>query len=248
MTTVAEIAQVLDAELAERLPEIKRLADAYQTLTGEMPPTLAQFTGGSVAEVVQLPAVPADDLPPAPADEVETEAPAAPRQRSGGRERIEQLILEAGADGIGRKALMEQAGLTATPIQKHVNTLLSACKVVRRGQARAAVYVHADHAGTTQLEAHDYATVHGPVVTPPVSPRVRRELEREDPVERLFADDEARQRIARAALKSCETDLRHPAAVASENVLNRNEVAYVMRELHRAGLLHEHDGKYGRAA
>ena len=146
--------------------------------------------------------------------------------------------------------LSNELGVALGTIGYHVRRLLADGRVVRLGRGPGTRYVHVDvHVG-------DVPNDEAPPPAPPVSKRVQRELARDraaqavpqDPVERLFPEDGARQRIARGVLKACQTELRHPAALAAEFVFNRNETAYVMRELAREGLLVEHDGKYGRAA
>lgn len=237
---LSDVARTIDEQLAQHLAEAQRLAQAYEVLTGERSPVLNR---------VELPAAPPAALPE-PAAEVDepVDAPAVPPSRGGTRDLIEQTIRDAGPAGAQNAEI--KAAAHVADAGYHVRRLLADGRVVRLGRGPGTRYVHVDvHVG-------DVPNDEAPPPAPPVSKRVQRELARDraaqavpqDPVERLFPEDGARQRIARGVLKACQTELRHPAALAAEFVFNRNETAYVMRELAREGLLVEHDGKYGRAA
>lgn len=274
--SIGDLARRIDAELAERLPEVRRLADAYVALTGERAPTLvrlmgAQAAGRSAAALGALEEGSGRDLAPdrgaepAPAARSVSASGSLPvggagRSAAGRRaarsedERVAailRVLRKAAAEGDGwvrPKELYEAVGGRRVTHLQDVRRLLDAGVIEDNGRETLARRLRI--ASASELSVSE---AEGPVVGSEAERQVARSavagggVSGEVDVERLFPEDEPRQRIARAALRACADGPRWPAAVASEYVLNRQETAYVMRELAREGVLVEVDGEYRRA-
>lgn len=274
--SVADIAHQIDQEIADRVAEVQRLAAAHAVLTGVTAPSLlGDATGGGIVEMVaELPAAPVPEVervePRAPV--VRSAAPVAPAGplavtvsladvRVKLIERLE-LGAELGEDGwVSPTDLFRGVPGSRGRQLKALSALIDDGLVEDNGRLKRGRRVRAASRRTAPDEvepAPDEDEDDDPVVPEPAPPartvsrRVQKELERAvapvDQLEQVFFGDTTRVRIARQVLNACETELRHPAALGAELMHNKQEVAYVMRELLQNGLLVEHDGKYGKAA